>query len=207
MNKGEWKAKEKAVEYREDQSKPAHSPTGPNPADAETESQPATPAPPRSESGWNDLISHRIEEALRNGAFDNLPNKGKPLPLERNPYVPEDQQMANDLLKSNNLAPHWISERTATLALIDRFRLRLRTTSERFQQAWLGATHEQARLLLQESWQQQLEDWAKEIKELNRRITTVNLQQPIARLEIFKVLLDEELKRVGMGRMLMEKGG
>lgn len=198
----EIKNKEKAAEYREQKQAPAQSVQTQTPEGQEEEQKKAAPPGPRSEAAWNDLISHRIDEAIRNGAFDNLRGKGKPLPLDRNPYVPEDQQMANDLLKNNNLAPHWISERNVMLETIERFRGRLRTVSERFQQAWQSAAHEKARQHLDESWQRQLEEWSQEVKELNRRITTINLQQPIARLEIFKVLLDEELTRLGMKRTL-----
>lgn len=199
MSKQELKAKEKATEYQEQKQAPAQSQS---PEETAGDQKKAAPPGPRSEAAWNDLISHRIDEAVRNGAFDNLRGKGKPLPLDRNPYVPEDQQMANDLLKNNNLAPHWISERTAMLDTIERLRGRLRTVSQRFQQAWHSATDEKTRHQLDESWQRQLDEWGQEIKELNRRITTVNLQQPIARMEIFKVLLDEELMRMGMKRTL-----
>ncbi|MEZ4727582.1 MAG: DUF1992 domain-containing protein [Caldilineaceae bacterium] len=167
-----------------------------------TETQSNTPATPRSELAWNDLISHRIEEAIREGAFDNLRGKGKPLSFDRNPFVPADQQMANDLLKNNNLAPHWISERTAMLGVIEQFRLRFHSTARRFQQSWQRTTDAQARHQLNERWQQQVAAWTEEIKTLNGRITALNLQQPIARLEIFKVILDEELTRAGMKRTL-----
>ena len=200
MSKKELKAKGKATEYRDQKQAPAHSAQTESPEEGEQKK--ATPPGPRNEAAWNDLISHRIDEAIRNGAFDNLQGKGKPLPLDRNPYVPEDQQMANDLLKSNNLAPHWISERTTMLETIERLRGRLRTISQRFQQAWQSAADEKTRQQLDESWQRQLDEWGQEIKELNRRITTVNLQQPIARMEIFKVLLEEELMRMGMKRTL-----
>jgi hypothetical protein len=203
MNKGGVKSKEKATEYRDQKEQSLSSSTDQNVEGQDSEQQNAPPPGARSEAAWNDLISHRIDEAIRNGAFDNLRGKGKPLAIDRNPFAREDQQMANDLLKKNNLAPHWISERTAMLDTIERFRLRFRATSERFQQAWQNAADEKKRSLLDESWQRQLDEWAVEIKELNRRITTVNLQQPIARLEIFKILLEEELTRAGMKRTLM----
>lgn len=198
MNKGELKAKEKAAEYKDQKQQ-----SGQSPEAESTETQSAAPATPRSEMAWNDLISHRIEEANRNGAFDNLRGKGKPLLIDRDPFVPADQQMANDLLKNNNLAPYWISERTAMLETIERFRERFHSTAQRFQQAWLATTEDKKRHHLNESWQRQLSEWGEEIKGLNRRITTLNLQQPIARLEIFKVLLDEELTRAGMKRTLL----
>ena len=93
----------------------------------------ANPAPPPSTGNepvqtmeeWADLVSQRIEEAIRQGHFDNLPGRGKPLELRRDPYVPEDQQMAHTLLRNNNLVPAWIGERKAVLASIERLRAKL----------------------------------------------------------------------------------
>ncbi|MBX3014653.1 MAG: DUF1992 domain-containing protein [Caldilineaceae bacterium] len=200
MNKNELK--EKATEYQKVHPQSAAPNEGQAPAAAAPETEPAKSPTTRSEAAWNDLISHRIEEATRNGAFDNLPNKGKPLPLDRNPYVPEDQQMANDLLKNNNLAPHWISERSAMLATIEQFRKNLHSTSQRFQLAWHTAVDEKSRQAVQSHWQQQLDKWSVEIKELNRKINNINLQLPVPRLEVFKILLEEELRRAGVERTL-----
>ena len=160
------------------------------------------PAAPRSETEWNDLISHRIEEAMRNGAFDNLRNKGKPLANTRNPFVPEDRQMANDLLKNNGLAPQWINDRTALLQTLELFRAKFRATAEAYRQAWTNADTPIVRNSIRDQWAQQVESWQEEIRLLNQRINVINLQQPVASLEIFKMLLDEELKRVGMQRVL-----
>ncbi|MEZ4860489.1 MAG: DUF1992 domain-containing protein [Caldilineaceae bacterium] len=161
---------------------------------------------PRTEQGWDDLISHRIEEAIRNGAFDNLRGKGKPLQLNINPFVPDDQQMANSLLQNNNLAPQWITDRTAILAAIETFRAKFQERAHGWQAAWrtVGQTaaEERIRQEMREEWSKQLATWQQEVSELNKRINNVNLQQPIARLEIFKVILDEELTRVGMSRSL-----
>lgn len=157
----------------------------------------------RSEMEWNDLISHRIDEAMRNGAFDNLRNKGKPLPQDYNPHVPEDRRMANDLLKNNGLAPQWIGDRAAMLHQIDAFRTKFRNTAGSYQTAWHAHSSDVIkRQQLREQWMRQLETWQEEIRLLNRRIEIVNLQQPIARLEIFKLLLPDELKRVGIGQEL-----
>lgn len=157
---------------------------------------------PRSELEWNDLISNRIEEAMRNGAFDNLRNKGKPLPDARNPYVPADRQMANDLLKNNGLAPQWITDRTSMLQAIELFRLRLQATALSYLDEWTAATSPAARNDLRDQWAIQLERWQDELHTLNQRINAINLQQPIARLEIFKLRLDDELKRINMSRTL-----
>lgn len=157
---------------------------------------------PRNELEWNDLISNRIEEAMRNGAFDNLRNKGKPLPNWRNPHVPADQQMANDLLKNNGLAPQWIGDRAAMLQAIEHFRMKVAAIALAYRGEWGEATTPALRNDIRDRWDVQIQRWQDEIQTLNQRINVINLQQPIARLEIYKLRLDEELQRVAMPRTL-----
>lgn len=51
------------------------------------------------------IAEERIREAQREGAFDNLPGKGKPLVLEDLSTVPEDLRMAYHLLKNAHVLP------------------------------------------------------------------------------------------------------
>ena len=36
---------------------------------------------------WGDIVTQRIEDAIRQGHFDNLAGKGKPLNLNRDPFI------------------------------------------------------------------------------------------------------------------------
>jgi hypothetical protein len=162
----------------------------------EQEQQAKQPAPKRTPQDWDNLINQRIEEAMRNGAFDNLRNKGKPLDTSPDPHVPPDMQMANSLLKNNDLAPAWISDRAVMLAAIERFREKLRTVAVDFAQARAEAATPQRYQQLDEMWQAYVASWRAEVVELNKRILTQNLKQPVLFLEIFPLRLDDELKRV-----------
>jgi len=51
------------------------------------------------------LAEQRILEAQRNGEFDNLPGKGKPLELEDLSGVPEDLRIGYHVLKNAHLLP------------------------------------------------------------------------------------------------------
>ncbi len=51
------------------------------------------------------LAEQRIVEAQRNGEFDDLAGKGKPLELEDRSSIPEDLRMAYHLLKNANVRP------------------------------------------------------------------------------------------------------
>jgi DnaJ family protein C protein 28 len=56
-------------------------------------------------------IDEIIQQAMRDGAFDNLPGKGKPLELVENPYLDREWQLAYHLLKENGFAPEFVEKR------------------------------------------------------------------------------------------------
>lgn len=149
---------------------------------------------PRSEQAWQDLVSQQIEEAMRAGAFDNLPGKGKPLDFGKNPNAPTDMELANKILKDNDLSPGWIADRKEMLAKIDDLRQRLSATWERRN----CADDSRAPAF----WTEDLVRFQTEIDDLNRKIATVNLGMAIPRLEIFRLNLDAELTRAGAARQV-----
>src|SRR4030095_1948882 len=51
------------------------------------------------------IVEERIRKAQQEGAFDNLPGKGKPLVLEDQSMVPEDLRMSYHILKSAHVLP------------------------------------------------------------------------------------------------------
>lgn len=51
------------------------------------------------------IAEQRILEAQRNGAFDNLPGKGKPLEIEDQSWVPEELRIGYHVLKNANVLP------------------------------------------------------------------------------------------------------
>lgn len=57
------------------------------------------------------IAEQRIQEAMKNGEFDDLPGRGAPLCFEDDSHVPEDLRMAYKILKNANCVPPEISER------------------------------------------------------------------------------------------------
>jgi hypothetical protein len=51
------------------------------------------------------IAEERIREAQQEGAFDNLPGKGKPLALEDLSRVPEDLRMSYHILRNAHVLP------------------------------------------------------------------------------------------------------
>ena len=168
----------------------------PNPQERaqEYKEQQAPELPPqergrRTPEQWRDLVSQRIEEAMRDGAFDNLRNKGKPIDPQPDPLTPTDMQMANTLLKNNELVPAWIADRRELLAAIERFQAQMEAGIAAHRTA-LAAADAAEQAVLAQRWAAQVARWRQEAAALNRRIDAQNFRQPVF-LEILKVRVVE----------------
>ena len=140
------------------------------------------------------------------GLFDGLAGEGKPLNLDRDPFLPEEQQMAVTLLRNNGLAPEWISERTAILAAIENVRIELRHAAAHMRSAMEAAPPGAPLDHLLTRWMKQVDDWQARMVKLNDRILIYNLKQPISHLEIFQLRLSDELARAGVDQEWMDSG-
>jgi DnaJ homolog subfamily C member 28 len=105
-----------------------HSDEAERPEQETEEERPRVPAPGQ----WSNVMEELIEEAMRDGSFDNLPGRGKPLNLSTNPYSPETE-LAFQLLKNNRYTLPWIAERNALLDQIDGFRRQVGDTGRFYQ--------------------------------------------------------------------------
>lgn len=56
-------------------------------------------------SALNDLVESRIQEAQRQGQFDDLPGQGRPLAIDDDPLVPEEVRVAHRILKNAGFVP------------------------------------------------------------------------------------------------------
>jgi hypothetical protein len=54
---------------------------------------------------FDKIVEERIRAAQQEGAFDNLPGRGKPLDLEDDIGVPEDLRLTYRVLKNSNCLP------------------------------------------------------------------------------------------------------
>ena len=64
------------------------------------------PSPPSGAVSFlHRIAEQRILEAQREGAFDNLPGKGKPLELEDLSWVPEELRIGYHVLKNAHVLP------------------------------------------------------------------------------------------------------
>lgn len=70
--------------------------------------------------GWLSwLAEQKIEEAVRNGEFDDLPGKGKPIVPEDLSGVPEELRVSYRILKNAGMLPEEMQLRKECLELAD----------------------------------------------------------------------------------------
>lgn len=68
---------------------------------------------------WQKLVEERIETAMKEGAFDDLPGKGKPLALEDDSMVPEEMRMAYKVLRNSGHVPPEVADRKEIQDIVD----------------------------------------------------------------------------------------
>ena len=149
-----------------------------------------------AEQQLRSIVERRIEEAQKKGLFDDLPGKGRPLNLRKNPHAGE-RALAFELLQNNDYTLPWISARNDLLAEIKRIRRELAERWHLYNQQLQQANHGPESRAAQAEWRLYLEYLQEEIAELNRKITHVNLSIPVEHLEILKLNLPKELQRIG----------
>lgn len=154
----------------------------------------------RMHEDWDGLIEDVIQDGVEKGLFDNLKGKGKPLNLPSNRFE-GGRELANAILKDNDVPPSWIADRNQILAERDELRQQIQRKwtwhLERFEEA---TAVEKDRLTI--SWDDFCLQWEAQILALNKRIVTYNLKRPSERLEIFKIIFEKELERIGAKRWL-----
>ena len=152
---------------------------------------------------WNNLIDDIVNEGHRNGLFDNLPGKGKPLNMMQgtNPYG-ADKKLAHQILEDNDAQPLWIMDRKEILAKIERLRTNIKKLWRLHQSDLKQAPSAKQRGRIVISWDDACKRWQTEITHINSLIFQFNLKRPINNMEIYKLSLEKELGRVDAPRWL-----
>lgn len=125
------------------------------------------------------LFERQIREAMAQGAFDNLPHQGKPLPNDDNPHAGE-WGLAFKIMRDAGYAPPWIESDKEARALLAR----------------LDALFDRARsgpipsAIAQRRDREQLEHL---VREINAAILRVNSEAPSTRQHRRPLVLADEL--------------
>ena len=114
---------------------------------------------------WESIAERKIREAMEQGAFDDLPHKGKPIPIEIAAFEDPSLWMAHHLLRVNGFAPPWVEEAKELDGALERWRSDLAAARTRH-----AADHP--------GWRRAIEEFRNRAAELNSRILTYNLKSP-----------------------------
>ncbi len=133
-------------------------------------------------SSWESLVERQIREAMKEGAFRDLPFQGQPLPLDDDTAAGE-WAMAHRILHNAGAAPPWIEadkEVRRLLARRDELLARPRRTSEP------GRARERAEMTTL-------------VASINGAIARVNAEAPTIRQHRRPLDLEAELARLDDG--------
>lgn len=151
----------------------------------------------RAEDEVRGAIERIIDQAARDGMFDNLPGKGKPLQLGKNRQAGENA-LAYDLLQNNNYTLPWISKRQEVLDQIASFRERLAESEALYAWRMQKAQDVAAQQKLRQTRLEEKAQFEVQLREINQSITALNLIIPTERLEVMKLQWEKELVRAGV---------
>ena len=118
-------------------------------------------------------LDKQIREAREKGAFEGLPGKGRPIQWDDDSMVPDDQRLANQVLKNAGFLPEWIME---SQEIDHDYQAALRSL------ALSRAARAEGRLD-ETGWQAALVSYSQQIADLNRRILRYNLRAPNEQLQ------------------------
>lgn len=142
---------------------------------------------------WQSLV----EEQIAKIDWSTVAGKGKPLSLERNPYLDEGDELAHGLLKNAGYTLPWIEDGRRIDADIAAARAKLAQAHAGYleaRDAEICAGHQ----WIEGAWLAAVRDFRQQAAAINRAIRDFNLQAPSPHLHKFVLLIDEELAPYGV---------
>jgi DnaJ family protein C protein 28 len=138
-------------------------------------------------------VEEQIRRAMQEGKFDNLPGKGKPLPVDENPYEDPEWRMAYHVLRSSGYSLPWIELRNEIEAEEKAAASDLsRTWNWRLQALHSGLPPGP----IETEWLRAVSRFKERIEGVNRKIFAYNLQVPSPRFALLKRDPDKEIERL-----------
>lgn len=144
----------------------------------------ASPKPPKPSTDWQSLV----EEQIAKIDWSTVSGKGKPLNLDRNPYVDAGDELAHGVLKNAGFTLPWIDDARQIEADLAAARDKLRRSHAAFRNGGPGA---------ERAWQIALDEFREQIARINRTIRDYNLKAPSPQVHKFLIRIEEELGRLG----------
>lgn len=135
-------------------------------------------------------IEELIRAAMREGKFENLPGKGKPLKLEDNPHANPDWRLAHHILREGGFTLPWIEKRHEIEVDLAQARADLL-------RAWNW--HEDPfpqdlpRDQVEKTWCDARETFRGQVQTLNKRIADYNLEAPSDQFQMRSLNYEREI--------------
>lgn len=137
-------------------------------------------------------IDEQIRQAMQQGAFDNLPGKGKPLNLSQNPYEDPGWRTTYRILKENGYTLPWIESRRAIEIDFENDLKSLRRSWE-----WrVAATGRRNLVFAEKEWQQAQQKFHLTVTTLNKRIRNYNLEVPSNQFQRRLINAELEIRKI-----------
>ena len=143
---------------------------------------------------WDKLVEQKIKEAMKQGEFDNLPGKGKPINLDENPFEDPTMRTAYRLLKNNNFSLPWIEERKDLDASVEGALADLARSWRAYQESRRARRRPPAQA--ESDWQKVLGNFRRQVSDLNRRIAAYNLRAPSTTFHRLPVDAEREINKL-----------
>ncbi len=142
---------------------------------------------------WQSLV----EEQIAKIDWSTVQGKGKPLNLERNPYLDESDELAHSLLRNAGFTLPWIEDSRK----IDADVAAARASLARAHASYLEARDAEmcsGHQWIEGAWLAAVREFRQEAARVNREIRDFNLKAPSAHLHKFTLRIDEELAPYGV---------
>ncbi|NXN90336.1 DJC28 protein, partial [Bombycilla garrulus] len=146
------------------------------------------------------LVEDLIQESMAKGDFDNLSGKGKPLrKFSDSPHIDPMTHNLNRILIDNGYQPEWILLQKEIRETIERLRRSLAASR--------GKLGRPMTLSEQKQWGRVCEQFAEDIRKLNKRVDDFNLVVPILSRQMVHFSTDKEILRArNASEAVAEKG-
>jgi DnaJ family protein C protein 28 len=138
-------------------------------------------------------IDDLINNAMREGKFDDLGGKGKPLKLDDDSSVDPEWRVAHHILKSSGFTLPWIETRQEIQNSIENTRAELSRSW-----AWRGQAlrENQNFQQVEAEWQRALSSFSNKLQDLNKQIQSYNLEAPSTQLQLPPLSLEREISAI-----------
>ncbi|XP_041258088.1 dnaJ homolog subfamily C member 28 [Onychostruthus taczanowskii] len=134
------------------------------------------------------LVEDLIQESMAKGDFDNLSGKGKPLQkFSHSPHIDPMTHNLNRILIDNGYQPEWILLQKEIRETIERLRKSIVASRRKLGEPMTPPEQKQ--------WGRICEQFAEDIRKLNKRVDNFNLVVPILSRQMVHFSTDKEILR------------